>query len=186
MRFLILIAVASALSATALEAQQPAPVTRADTLGANFDWKKEGKGTPNDFDFLVGDWTFRFQNRAGQGWGPVQAGTWKTIKKQDGLLEDVWTLGNGEPTLTWRSFNRAKSVWEFQGLKTSRGSWDPGVAWSNGDERFVVQTFAGQTLARIRYQKVTANHFLWRADVSPDEGKTWLIDQWILEANRAK
>ncbi len=102
------------------------------------------------------------------------------------LLEDVWTLSSGEPTLTWRSFNKAKKVWEFQGLKVSRGSWDPGVAWSNGNERFVVQTFAGQTLARIRYQKVTANHFLWRADVSGDEGKTWLLDQWILEANRVK
>jgi hypothetical protein len=185
MRAIALVTAAWA-AAAAPAAAQLAPVTRADTLGANFDWKTEGKGTISDFDFLVGEWSFRFQNRAGAGWGPVQTGTWKTIKKQEGLLEDVWTLGNAEPTLTWRSFNKAKNIWEFQGLKVSRGSWDPGVAWSSRDERFVVQTFAGVTLARIRYQKVTANHFLWRADVSPDQGQTWLVDQWILEATRVK
>ena len=76
-------------------------------------------------------------------------------------------------------------MWEFQGLKTSRGSWDPGLAWSNGNERFVVQTFVDGTIkARIRYQRVTHDHFLWRADVSIDGGKTWIPDQWILEAHR--
>ncbi len=50
----------------------------------------------------------------------------------------------------------------------------------------VTRADAGVTLARIPYQKVTQNHFLWRADVSPDQGQTWLIDQWILEASRMK
>jgi hypothetical protein len=177
--------VAAATAAPRAEAQGPT-VARHDTLGANFDPSAPGTGTPADFDFLLGDWTFRFQNRASPtSFGPVMTGTWKVRKAPAGYIEDVWTLGTGEPTLTWRSFNPKRKLWEFQGLKVSRGSWDPGIAWSNGDERFVVQTFAETTRARIRYQQVTNDHFLWRADVSVDGGKTWLPDQWILEANRA-
>ncbi len=95
-------------------------------------------------------------------------------------------LGSGEPTLTWRSFNRRTRLWELQGLKTSRGGWDPGLGWARGDERFITQTFDGRTHARIRYYAITADHFLWRADVSVDEGRTWLRDQWILEAQRRR
>lgn len=176
--FLLLVAAGPA-------AAQLQPVTRVDTLGANFDVAQVGTGNLDDFDFLEGEWTFRFQNRQGDGWGPVQSGTWTSRKLADGLVEDVWTLGRGEPTLTWRSFNRSRRVWELQGLKTSRGSWDPGLAWSSGDERYVTQVFVGPgTHARMRYQRVTNDHFLWRADVSSDGGKTWIRDQWILEADR--
>jgi hypothetical protein len=164
-----------------------APVTRGDTLGAHFDGSKVGTATVADFDFLLGDWTFTFQNRATETtWGPVQTGTWAVKKLADGLIEDRWTLGSGEPTLTWRSFNRARSVWELQGLKTSRGGWDPGLGWSRGDERFITQTFAGTTQAKIRYYRIAKDHFLWRADVSPDGGATWITDAWILEATRRK
>jgi len=67
--------------------------------------------------------------------------------------------------------------------------WAPGVSWSDGKDRFVVQTYgtgSDALITRIRYYAVTRDHFLWRADGSTDVGKTWMRDFWKIEANRAK
>ena len=173
-----------ASSAGAATAQ--APVTRIDTLGANFDHTTPGQGTPEDYDFLEGEWTFRFQNGPE---GRVQTGKWTSRKTHDGyVVEDVWTLDNStNPTISYRVFNPERKLWEFQGVKPKTGSFDPAISWSNGDERFIVQTFGkGTLLTRIRYHRITPNHFLWRADGSLDGGKTWMKDMWLIEADRVK
>jgi hypothetical protein len=172
--------------AGAARAQSPGELL-PDTLGANLSGAP-GTGSPTDFDFLVGEWSFTFQSRVGTGWGPQTPGTWIVRKIRGGLVvEDVWTLGETQdPTLSWRVFNPARKLWEMQGLKAQRGSWDPGVAWGAGDERYVLQTFAGITQARIKYYRIKPDRFSWRADASTDGGKTWIRDVWILEARRVK
>jgi len=83
-------------------------------------------------------------------------------------------------------FNPTRLVWEFMGLKARRGSWDPGIAWAAGDERYLLQTFAQTTKARIRYYRITPSRFSWRADVSTDGGKTWVKDRWLMEVQRVR
>src|ERR1051325_437434 len=53
----------ASLFATSVALAQKAEIPRPDTLGANFDHTTPGKGTPSDYDFLIGKWEFRYQPR---------------------------------------------------------------------------------------------------------------------------
>jgi hypothetical protein len=168
---------------------QRAEIPRPDTLGANFDHTVQGKGTPADYDFLVGTWKFRYQARdpASGNYSPPTVGEW-TGKKPFGTLffdEFVRMTPNGAnpPIMTYRVFNPTKSDWEVQGVALQRGVWQPGVSWSDGKDRFLVQENPERkTLVRIRYYSIEPNHFLWRADGSSDGGKTWMRDVMLIEA----
>ena len=184
--------VATIAPATAQVPDVPAP----DTLGANFRHDSIGTSTPTDFDFLDGKWNIRFQSRKSPTeFGPARAGTWSAHRTHDGLvIEDEFSLinpdGSRTLTLTYRVYNKARKTWEIAGVAAKQGSpWAPGVSWSDGKDRFVVQTYGtgpDALITRIRYYAVTPNHFLWRADGSTDGGKTWMKDFWKIEANRAK
>ena len=183
---------AATLPATAQVPDVPAP----DTLGANFKHDSVGTSTPTDFDFLDGKWNIRFQSRkAPAGFNPARAGTWSAHRTHNGLvIEDEFSLVNADGsrtlTLTYRVYNTARKTWEIAGVAAKQGSpWAPGVSWSDGKDRFVVQTYGtgpDALITRIRYYAVTPDHFLWRADGSTDGGKTWMRDFWKIEANRAK
>jgi len=185
-----------ATAATPASAQVP-DVPAPDTLGANFRHDSIGTSTPTDFDFLDGKWNIRFQDRkSATEFNPARAGTWSAHRTHDGLvIEDEFSLinptnGNRSLTLTYRVYNKARKTWEIAGVSAKQGSpWAPGVSWSDGRDRFVVQTYGtgpDALITRIRYYNVTADHFLWRADGSTDGGKTWIRDFWKIEANRAK
>ena len=185
-----------ALAGVPASAQVP-DVPTPDTLGANFRHDSIGTSTPTDFDFLDGKWNIRFQTRkSATEFNPATAGTWSARRTHDGLvIEDEFSLinrtnGNRSLTLTYRVYNRARKTWEIAGVSAKQGSpWAPGVSWSDGSDRFVVQTYGtgpDALITRIRYYNVTADHFLWRADGSTDGGKTWIRDFWKIEANRAK
>jgi hypothetical protein len=93
--------------------------------------------------------------------------------------------GANPPIMTYRVFNPTKSDWEVQGVALQRGVWQPGVSWSDGKDRFLVQeNLERKTLVRIRYYSIEPNHFLWRADGSSDGGKTWMRDVMLIEATR--
>lgn len=195
MRRFVFVVVLAAASAR-LDAQVP-DVPTPDTLGANFRHDSVGTSTPTDFDFLDGKWNIRFQSRkSATEFNPAVAGTWTGRRTHDGLvLEDEFSLinpkdGSRSLTLTYRVYNKARKTWEIAGVAAKQGSpFAPGVSWSDGRDRFVVQTYGtgeNALITRIRYYQVTADHFLWRADGSTDGGKTWIRDFWKIEANRAR
>ena len=185
------------VAAPVVSAAQLPDVPTPDTLGANFRHDSVGTATPTDFDFLDGKWTIRFQSRrSATAFNPAVAGTWSAHRTHDGLvIEDEFSLinardGSRSLTLTYRVYNTARKTWEIAGVSAKQGSpWAPGVSWSDGRDRYVVQTYGtGEKalITRIRYYDVTPDHFLWRADGSTDGGKTWMRDFWKIEANRAK
>jgi hypothetical protein len=187
------------LAGAAAPARAQVPdVPTPDTLGANFRHDSVGTATPTDFDFLDGEWNIRFQSRKSPTafeFAPARAGTWSAHRTHEGrVIEDEFSLINPRTgarslTLTYRVYSPTRKTWEIAGADVSQGSpWAPGVSWSNGRDRFVVQTYGtGEDafITRIRYYAVTADHFLWRADGSSDGGKTWIRDYWKIEANRA-
>ena len=164
-----------------------------DTVGANFNVadSASAKTTPADYDFLIGAWRFRFQQRNQDGsYQPPFEGLWVFEKKgaPNALIEDRWradspgsTLESG--TYTYRSYNPQRKIWDMLGYSTRGGEWAPGLMWADSANRYLIQHY-GDTLMRIRYFAIQQNHFLWRADMTPDKGKTWYPDFWIMEANR--
>ena len=69
------------------------------------------------------------------------------------------------------------------GARSAGGQLTPGKSWSGGGNLYLVQhIFDG--MVRIRYFAIEADRFLWRADHSSDNGKTWVRDYWTMEANR--
>lgn len=163
-----------------------------DTLGANFAIGDSASqaGTPADYDALVGTWEFRFQSRNRDGtFFPLFTGHWTFDKKPgDGLIEDRWRPDDpsnpmGNSLYTYRAFDPNRKVWQIVGMSSRGGEIQPGLTWSNGTSRFVIQRSHGN-LSRIRYFAIDANHFLWRSDLSVDGGKTWLLDEGIMDAKR--
>jgi hypothetical protein len=175
----------------------PAPVARQinlpDTLGASFSIADSTTGTasPNDFDFLVGVWEFRFQQRSPDGtFTPAFVGHWFAERKKNpnGFVEDHFRPDNPTAaydvgTWTYRVFNPQRKLWEMQGIGSEAGQWQPGLCWSDANNRYVIQHY-GSTIMRIRYFAITDNAFLWRADATNDGGKTWQLDRWTMSARR--
>jgi len=200
MRFrLRLAALVSIVAAPSTSAQSQGSVPRAimmpDTMGANFAVTDTltGSSGPADYDFLIGAWRFTFQAREPDGaFTDPFTGHWVFTKKQtDGqgvLIEDHWRPD--DPTSTWdagtwtyRAYNPERKIWEMQGINTTRGAWQPGLMWSDADDRLLTEWY-GTMLVRFRYFAIEPNQFLWRADATFDRGQTWIRDYWTMEVQR--
>ena len=163
-----------------------------DTLGANFAIgdSAKAKGTLIDYDALLGTWEFRFQSRrADGGFWPVFTGHWTFEKKPGGgLIEDRWRPDDpstpmAQSLYTYRTFDPKRKVWQMIGSSSGGGEIEPGLTWADDTSRYAIQRNHG-VLSRIRYLSIGANGFLWRSDISQDDGKTWLLDAGMMEARR--
>jgi len=163
-----------------------------DTLGAHVNVADSLKalGTPTDYDALIGMWEFTFQSREQDGsFGVPFKGHWTFEKKGDGgIVEDHWRPDNPTTTMasslyTYRVFDPEAKVWRLVGANSRGGSLIPGRTWADADGRSGIEWY-GDVLVRFRYFAMTPNHFLWRQDLSPDGGKTWILDTGMMEAQR--
>lgn len=164
-----------------------------DTLGANFAIgdSTAQRGATTDYDPLIGTWEFKYQSRRPDGsYNPAFPGHWTFDKKPgDGLVEDRWRSDNPTAPMaaslyTYRVFDPKKKAWAIMGSSSTGGTIQPGWTWADANNIYVIQWSSSETLSRIRYQNIEANHFLWRSDFSNDGGKTWLLDAAVMEAKR--
>ena len=185
-------------TAAAQASSQPPGVGRAiqmpDTMGANFNVADSAtaKSKPDDFDFMIGVWVFKFQQRRPDGtFNPPFNGHWVFEKKRSSgaLIEDHWR--GDAPGQTWddgtwsyRTYNSQRGIWEMVGMNTNVGTWLPGLMWRSGDDRLVTEWYGPDVLVRFRYFAIKPDRFLWRADRSTDHGKTWIRDWWTMEVTR--
>ena len=199
LRRLPLASLLSILAAATAFAQDQAPAARAiqlpDTMGANFTVTDTltGRSEPEDYDFLLGVWAFTFQARNQDGsFSPPFTGHWVFSKKQTGgqgvLIEDHWRPDDAASTWdagtwTYRSYNPERGIWEMQGINTRIGAFQPGLMWSAGDDRLLIEWY-GPMLVRFRYFAIEPDRFLWRADATFDRGETWIRDYWTMETRR--
>jgi len=180
------------LAIPAVSNAQGRAIALPDTNGANFSIADSAKalGTLHDYDAVLGFWHFRFQNRNEDGtFGEPFTGHWSfELKPGGGLMIDAWRPDDpsrpmGASLYTLRLFDPEQKVWELMGARSAGGQLTPGKSWSSGGNLYLVQhTFDG--MVRIRYFAMEADRFLWRADHSSDNGKTWVRDYWTMEANR--
>ena len=199
MRRLHLATLISALTTSVASAQNQESVPRAiplpDTVGANFAVTDTltGKSGPADYDFLIGTWRFTFQARRRDGsFAPPFTGHWVFTRKQTGdqgaLIEDHWRPDDASSTWdagtwTYRVYNPARKIWEMQGVDTNSGAWQPGLMWTAGGDRLLIEWY-GPMLVRFRYFAIEPDKFLWRADATFDRGMTWVRDYWTMEVRR--
>jgi hypothetical protein len=197
-----LAAVVVVVAAAGLEAQGRA-IALPDTLGASFAIADSARalGSATDFDFLVGTWHFTFQWRSPTGtFNPTFTGHWSASKRdserytdqgkdvETALVEDQWRPDDASATAsagtyTYRAYSSQRHLWAIQGVNTYAANWEPGLAWGDGSNRYLIQHY-GSAIERIRYFAITPTSFLWRADRSEDGGKTWLLDHWTMQAIR--
>jgi hypothetical protein len=121
---------------------------------------------------------------------PGFKGHWWVSKRNagGGFIEDHWradapTVPWDAGTYTYRVFSPGRKLWTIQGVDAGAGVWQPGLAWSDGETRCLVQYYDG-FIMRIRYLNITPASFPWRGDISRDGGRTWAKDWWIMEGKR--
>ena len=100
------------------------------------------KASPNDFDYLLGDWEF---TAVSQQWGEFR-GYWSAIKLAEGqILDEYRVVGDKGETFyvtgTVRSYNKHKDRWDLVGMDRDSGLLDVGTGHRIGDEVFIEQTF---------------------------------------------
>ena len=163
-----------------------------DTLGANFPLADSTSklGSLTDYDTLIGTWTFRFQTRRPDGsFNQPINGHWTFEKKPGGgLIEDRFrpddpALPMGVSLYSYRVYDPERKLWQIVGASANGGVVQPGLTWSDAQNRYVVQRARG-IIVRMRYFAIAPNRFLWRSDRSYDNGESWIRDFAILEATR--
>jgi hypothetical protein len=144
----------------------------------------------NDFDYLLGDWSFTAVNRQ---YGNMR-GYWSAVRLAEGgqIVDEYRIVGeNGETyysTTTLRAYNAVLDQWELISTDKEKGLQDFGTGHLIGGEMRIEQKFGVMTpnpsLWRIRYHDIGADRFSWSADRSTDNGKTWEKNFQQLEARR--
>ena len=143
-----------------------------------------------DFDYLLGEWKFTSVSKE---WGKG-GGFWTAVRLGDGadLLDEYRVVGDSGETYvllhTLRAYNAVLDQWELVSSDNSTGLKDAGTGQRVGAEMHITQEFgvstANPTIWRIRYYDIRPDRFSWRADVSKDDGKTWVTDFLTIEARR--
>jgi len=151
---------------------------------------------PADFDFLEGVWEFTETFSQPTASGRTSAtGRWTARTIGDGrVLEDEFRVfgPDGETTylaLTFRAWDAVAGQWTFRLVETGSGAWSEGTARRVGGEihleqRGPVRPDGSRRRLRIRYYDIRADRFSWTADLSPDDGVTWIPGAIRIEARR--
>ena len=175
----------------AVSGAQRRAIALPDTNGANFSIADSAKalGSPRDYDAVLGHWHFRFQPRNPDGtFAEPFTGHWSFETRPGGVMIDAWRPDDPSTPMdsafyVMRLFDPVLKVWQFVGARTEGGQLAPGKSWAAGGNLYLIQrTQAG--IMRVRYFAIEADRFLWRADHSIDNGKTWLRDSGTMEVTR--
>lgn len=159
------------------------------------------EGTANDFDFIIGSWTFEVDSK-----NPATPahynGHWTGERTGKGtIIEDDFHVYNdsgkvvvskgrtyqpGETVylgITYRAFDASTKRWTTAFVQPPAGAWTLGTAWRDGA---VMQEAPSDSAkgSRARFYNIGPNHFTWTLDVSRDGGKTWVTDFVHVEATR--
>ena len=154
---------------------------------------------PGDFDFLEGRWNIVYNN-AQPGIPPNLKGTWTATKQADGrvLYDEFRILGPNGDTVSlgasYRVFDHVRKQWDCRYVQLilpgddgprKLANWATFTAWPEGKTLRVVDQHGDRGALRITYYDIGKDHFRWKADASPDGGKTWRADAIRIEATRA-
>lgn len=143
-----------------------------------------------DFDYLLGDWEFTSVHKE---FGTAH-GVWSAVKLAEGdqVYDEYRLVGDsGETwyvTTTLRAYNAVLDQWELVSVEEGHGLKNLGTGRKVGTEVHIEQRFGVMTRApalwRIRYYDIRPDRFSWTADVSKDDGRSWIPKFLTIEARR--
>ncbi len=151
------------------------------------------------FAFLVGEWHGTKQRRGADG-EYVDAGTivWTGEWLADGMaVQNVsQSRGPGGRVTQWgvdtRVFNPQKGEWEHRYLNAFQGTFNE-LAWHMDEDGNLVSGISrwmepnGQMGDHIiRIEVIDDDHFRWAADLTWDEGETWIRENQIQMNTRVR
>lgn len=140
-----------------------------------------------DFDFLLGDWEITVHTQNG-----IRHGYWSVVKLANDQIFDEYRLvsDKGETTFlvtSVRNYNAVVDQWELVNMNGQNGLQETGTAHKAGDEIHLEQKVDQRkpgVIRRVRYYDIKTDHFLWNADLTLDNGKTWIPNVTQIEARR--
>jgi hypothetical protein len=148
----------------------------------------------SQFDFLLGAWDLQVQPNI-PNVPPRVRGRWTAQKSGDEfMVVDEYRLFDSAGKTaylgeTYRVYNSQHKQWEFRYVEPYNGTWHEGTGRMEGGEMHLLQKTVrpdgAESLLKIRYYNITADHFSWSSERSSDGGKTWTRGGSI-EATRAK
>lgn len=151
----------------------------------------------SQFAFLIGRWRCDVRVRGGDGaWQHYEA-TWTGRYILDGyVIADEYRMVDGADRLivhgmNFRSYNTGEKAWKMRWVDATRALWVELGPESLGGVHVTPQaitfkladTMAPDGVGRVTFSDISADHFTWREEISPDEGKSWR-DFVVLEAHR--
>jgi hypothetical protein len=148
--------------------------------------------SPNDFDFLVGNWTIqnkKLNSRLDncQTWIEFQAtGTQRKILQGLGNIDSFLTTVAGAPFegMSLRIFNPKTALWSIYWADTNRLALDKPVVGSfdNNLGRFYsLDVFNGRDiLVLFEWNKTDPQHPVWTQAFSTDGGNNWEVNWYMM------
>jgi len=166
------------------------PVAAQNSKRTDEETKASYDAHKGDFDYLLGDWELTAHSKQ---YGDFH-GLWSAVRLADGgqILDEYRIVGDkGETyysTTTVRAYNGVLDRWELISMDKETGLQNFGTGHREGAEMRIEQKFGEMSphpsLWRIRYHDIQMDRFLWTADRSTDDGKTWEADFQRIEARR--
>ncbi len=149
------------------------------------------------FNFFIGEWEneVRWMNDfEKKTYGPTIKGSWKARYSWNGFaISDDWCMpnvpGSGGPA--FRSFDPLTRKWVMTYLPSNQPKANIWTMEGNFNEKGEMQAelqgidASGKAYRqRIFFQDISDEGFLWRADRSYDDGKTWIENIGIAQTHR--
>lgn len=159
--------------------------------------RRATRGTPHDFDFLLGTWRYTAVAKTSRG-DVHYTGTWRGYRILEGaaIADEFQALGDSGRVLygglTIRTFDDSTGTWTIRYLDEAGGhlgTWREGQG-ARVDEGMRLEQVGRANdgrpaLMRIHYSDIATDHFLWRDSLSTDGGRTWIFPAHILHVTRA-
>lgn len=153
----------------------------------------------SQFAFLIGRWRCDVRVRGDDGaWQRYEA-TWTGRYILDGwvIADEYRMVDRGGHLIVhgmnFRSYSAVEKTWKMRWLDATRALWVELGPESLGGVHVTPQsitfkladTMAPDGVGRVTFSDISADHFTWREETSPDHGTNWR-DFVVLEAHRMR
>ncbi len=154
--------------------------------------RKDGKGQPGEFDFLIGDWKIKNRRLKGPNqWDEFEGeSTCWSVLNGVGSIEELRIPARNFFGMGLRLLDRETGTWSDYWIPSKNAVLSgPGQqgGFKDGVGTFISDDMDGNAPVKVKgvWDQITPQSCRWYQAISRDDGKTW-EDQWIMHWTRSK